>query len=381
VSSVPNACGLEAGKNDVWQRRQEAISDETDTAPTRGKPAVAETPCEAAKRVLATLSIWASTVLLASVLAAANGYGADKNSGNTSGDRPAAPAAGLLAPPATSPTTQPPAPAMGKGNDDAASLDAPGEWPQWGGPHRNGVSTEKGLYRQWPHAGPAILWRTNVGRGMGTPAVWGNEVYTVVAEGWTNDEALSCVDAVTGKEKWRIKFPTRECEGFGWAVGGPRATPAITEQHVFALGAVGTLRCVDRKTGSKVWERDLYADYMLPGKGEWKGFCGSPVVFGNTVIVHAGAFKQFCVAMDTATGKELWKFYPPPCKGTFGGVGATPALMLFADEPCVVFGYSLGLGALRISDGKEVWFFKHQKSGGPTRFPPVLMGNLIGNMA
>ena len=190
MSSVPNACGLEAGKSDVWQRGQEAISDETGTAPTRGKPAVAETPGKAAKRVLATLSIWASTVLLASVLAAANGYGADKNSGNASGDRPAAPAAGLLAPPATSPTTQPPAPAMGKGNDDAASLDAPGEWPQWGGPHRNGVSTEKGLYRQWPEAGPVILWRTKVGRGMGTPAVWCNEVYTVVAEGWTNDEAL-----------------------------------------------------------------------------------------------------------------------------------------------------------------------------------------------
>ncbi|MCY3017413.1 MAG: PQQ-binding-like beta-propeller repeat protein [Planctomycetota bacterium] len=311
--------------------------------------------------------------------ATAHANRADKDSGNASENRAAVSVAVPPASPAAGPGDQPPAPTNGNGK--AALLDAPGEWPQWGGPHRNGVSTEKGLYREWPAGGPTILWRTKLGRGLGTPAVWGNEVYLVVAEGWSNEEALSCVDAATGKEKWRLKFFTREPEGFGWAVGGPRATPAITENHVFALGAMGTLCCVDRTTGKKVWDRDLYGDYMLPGKGEWKGFCGSPVVFGNTVIVHGGAFKQFCVALDTATGKEFWKFYPPPCKGTFGGIGGTPALMLFADEPCVVFGYSLGLGALRISDGKEVWFFKHQKSGGPTRFPPVLMDNLIANMA
>ncbi|MGA2619226.1 MAG: PQQ-binding-like beta-propeller repeat protein [Thermoguttaceae bacterium] len=267
------------------------------------------------------------------------------------------------------------------GNEKTLSPDAPGEWPQWGGPHRNGVSMEKGLDRQWPAGGPAILWRTKVGRGLGAPAVWGSDVYLETAEGWTNEEALSCVDTATGKEKWRLKFSTREYEGFGWGVGGPRATPAVTANRVFALGAMGTLCCADRATGKKVWARDLYTDYMLPGKGEWKGFCGSPLVFGNTVIVHGGSFRQFCVALDVATGKELWKFYPPPCKGTFGGIGGTPAVMLFAGEPCAVFGYNLGLGALRITDGKQVWFHKHQKCGGPTRFPPVLMDNLILNMA
>lgn len=40
-----------------------------------------------------------------------------------------------------------------------------GEWPQWRGPNRDGVSTESGLLKNWPEGGPKLLWEI---KGLGT---------------------------------------------------------------------------------------------------------------------------------------------------------------------------------------------------------------------
>ncbi|HVX61666.1 MAG TPA: serine/threonine protein kinase, partial [Pirellulales bacterium] len=46
------------------------------------------------------------------------------------------------------------------------------DWPQWRGPNRDGISTEKGLLEKWPADGPKLLWqKTDVGEGYATPAV------------------------------------------------------------------------------------------------------------------------------------------------------------------------------------------------------------------
>ena len=37
------------------------------------------------------------------------------------------------------------------------------DWPQWRGPQRTGISTEKGLSRQWPTEGPRLLWQAKAG--------------------------------------------------------------------------------------------------------------------------------------------------------------------------------------------------------------------------
>jgi len=33
-----------------------------------------------------------------------------------------------------------------------------GDWPQWRGPNRDGISKETGLLKQWPEGGPKQLW-------------------------------------------------------------------------------------------------------------------------------------------------------------------------------------------------------------------------------
>ena len=49
-----------------------------------------------------------------------------------------------------------------------------GEWPQWRGPNRDGISKETGLLKQWPESGPPLAWKaTGAGRGPGRSGVWG----------------------------------------------------------------------------------------------------------------------------------------------------------------------------------------------------------------
>jgi outer membrane protein assembly factor BamB len=125
---------------------------------------------------------------------------------------------------------------------------------------------------------------------------------------------------------------------------------------------------------------EVYKEDEEP-KADWKGFCMSPVICENKVIVHDNWSSPFCVAIDVATGKEAWRWYPPEGAARGAGAAGTPAIMTFGKDSCAVFGYGHGLCALRVSDGKEVWFFLNQKSGGGSRFPPVQMdGDLILNM-
>src|SRR5207302_2043270 len=70
---------------------------------------------------------------------------------------------------------------------------APGDWPAWQGPDRNGLSHETGLLKEWPSGGPKLLWKINgLGTGYSTPSVAGGRVYLLGTEGKT--ELLIALD-------------------------------------------------------------------------------------------------------------------------------------------------------------------------------------------
>src|SRR5204863_5292993 len=56
---------------------------------------------------------------------------------------------------------------------------AAGDWPQFRGPNRDGVSTEQSLLKDWPADGPRLVWKaTGLGAGYATISVVGNRLYT-----------------------------------------------------------------------------------------------------------------------------------------------------------------------------------------------------------
>ena len=51
------------------------------------------------------------------------------------------------------------------------------DWPQYGGPARDGTSAEKCLLTEWPAGGPPLLWqRTDLGTGYSPVSVAGSRL-------------------------------------------------------------------------------------------------------------------------------------------------------------------------------------------------------------
>src|SRR5436305_1627455 len=134
---------------------------------------------------------------------------------------------------------------------------AAADWPQWRGPDRDGISTEKGLLPEWPKAGPKLAWTSEAaGTGYSAPAVVGGKVYVAGARNGT--ELLIALDD-QGKELWTAKIgPVWNFAGNSW-VNGPDAAPTLDGDLVFALGSQGTLVCVST-AGKQIWSKDLPKD-------------------------------------------------------------------------------------------------------------------------
>src|SRR5512132_2229355 len=75
------------------------------------------------------------------------------------------------------------------------------DWHQCQGPDRTRISKETGLLKEWPAAGPAIVWTaTGLGSGYGSMAVAGDRVFVQGARG--RNSAVIALNRADGKEVW-----------------------------------------------------------------------------------------------------------------------------------------------------------------------------------
>src|SRR5262249_43962375 len=134
------------------------------------------------------------------------------------------------------------------------------DWPQFLGPSRDGTSPETGLLKSWPAGGPPVLWEKKVGAGWSGPG--GAGARGILLRRVEDNEVVECLDAATGKGRWRFEYPTNYRDDFGFDEG-PRATPLVAGDRVYTLGAAGDLHCLDVKTGRRVWGRNVNDDYQV----------------------------------------------------------------------------------------------------------------------
>lgn len=179
------------------------------------------------------------------------------------------------------------------------------DWPQWRGPARTDISSEVGLLDAWPENGPPQVWLyRNAGVGYSGPAIAKNRLYTL----GSRDKVtyLICLDARTGQELWS----TRIGDSFSNAWGnGPRGTPTVDGDFVYALTAVGDLICASVKSGQIVWSKSLVDDFG--GRVPQWGYSESVLVHGRQLVCTPGGDKGAIVALEKSTGDVVWR--SPDC--------------------------------------------------------------------
>ncbi len=194
------------------------------------------------------------------------------------------------------------------------------DWPSFRGAQRNGVSTETGLRTPWPEAGLQPRWSIPLGEGYASIAVAGGRLFTLFAEG--EKEYLVSLQPVDGKILWKTPLGAKVETEFG---NGPRSTPAVAGDTVYAVGSDMILRAAAIQDGAVRWQVDLAKEFGARPL-RW-GISTSPLVDGDLVLLEVGAGEgKGVAALDAATGKSRWTAltsggsYGSPIAVTLGGV-------------------------------------------------------------
>ena len=185
----------------------------------------------------------------------------------------------------------------------ALSVSAPlsaADWPQWRGLNRDDKSTETGLLQSWPAEGPKLDWIfKDAGIGYSGYSIVGDTLYTMGARDAV--EYVIAVDAKSGKEKWSASVGALLTNDWG---DGPRGTPSVSGDKVYALGGKGDVVCLSAADGKQVWTASLVEN---GGKVPGWGYTESVLVDGDLVIATPGGAQGTVIAFDKNTGAKKWQ--------------------------------------------------------------------------
>ncbi len=223
-----------------------------------------------------------------------------------------------------------------------ASVALAADWPHWLGPASNGSSAETGLLTAWPETGPKVLWKAPGGDGYSSLAIADGKAYTLVQRG--TEELVVALDAVKGTELWKTPIGPAFKNQYG---NGPRSTPWVEGDRVFAQSVTGPLVCLNSKTGEIVWQKHLLKDFGA--KNITWGLSASPVIAGNVVLAIPGGKDAGVVAFDKTTGALVWK------TGSDKAAYASPVVATIGGTKQAIFFTAFGLLGVSLDKGKELW--------------------------
>ena len=188
----------------------------------------------------------------------------------------------------------------------ASPIISASDWPQFRGAKGDAISTETGINKDWKTKPPKELWHVEMhDKGYAGAAIAAGKVFLLDPN--SSEDTVRALDPKTGNEIWAFKYPSVYTSMIGggdpdWGFG--RSTPTYDDGHIYTLSALGLLHCLDAEKGTKIWSRDIKAEFK--GKpGDWH-YVAPPIIDGNKLIVCPGG-ENAVVALDKTTGKDIWK--------------------------------------------------------------------------
>jgi outer membrane protein assembly factor BamB len=237
-------------------------------------------------------------------------------------------------------------------------------WTDFRGPLRDGHYRERPIRTDWPAEGLKPIWKQPAGAGYASFVIARGRAFTIEQRG--AQEVVAAYDVPTGRELWTNAWSAAFQEMMGG--DGPRATPTWAEGRVYALGALGELRCIEDTSGRTVWRVNILDDTGATNL-QW-GMSASPLIVDNTVVVLPGApNKQSIVAYDRLTGKRVWSAeddkaaYSSPMLVTLAGI-----------RQILVFSASRLMG-LSPDGGKLLWSYPWKTQFDINASQPLVVGD------
>jgi outer membrane protein assembly factor BamB len=237
-------------------------------------------------------------------------------------------------------------------------------WTDFRGPRRDGHYRERPISTRWPAGGLTPIWKQPVGLGYASFVIAGGRAFTIEQRG--PQEVVAAYDVATGRELWTNAWDAEFHEFMGG--DGPRATPTWSDGRVYALGALGELRCLDEATGRAVWRINILEDNGASVL-QW-GTASSPLVVDDTIVVlPGGPGGRSVVAYDRRTGARAWSAlddraaYSSPMLVTLGGV-----------RQIVVFSASRLMG-LTPDRGEVLWEYPWTTQYDVNAGQPIVVGD------
>jgi len=238
-------------------------------------------------------------------------------------------------------------------------------WPQWRGPNRDGISKDTGLLKQWPAEGPPLVWKaTGAGGGYSSFSIANGKLYTMGLRG--NREFVIAFDVATGKEAWSTANGSAFRNDRG---DGPRGTPTIDGDRVYALGGNGDLSALDASTGKIIWTKNILSEFG-GSNIEW-GISESPLVLDDKLLVNAGGPGASIVALNKSNGSLIWK-----SQSDKAGYSSAIPLNVNGLTEVVFFTAQRAVG-LDAKDGRLLWEYARPANHVANAATPIARANRV----
>ncbi len=176
------------------------------------------------------------------------------------------------------------------------------DWPAFRGALRDGVIRNEVITTDWKKDPPRLLWRQPVGEGHSSFVVGNGRLYTM--EQRRRGEAVTCYDIDTGREIWAHIGPGFFQEPLG--DNGPRATPTLDGDRIYALGAAGEFCCLNALDGKRIWTKNILREFGASNL-QW-AMSASPLIVDDFVVVtNSGVGGGSIMAYRKSDGSLAWK--------------------------------------------------------------------------
>lgn len=203
-----------------------------------------------------------------------------------------------------------------------------------------------------------VMWDQGIGAGWSSFAVASGRAVTL--EQRDNMDCVTCYSLATGELLWMQSHEALHQNPMGGI--GPRSTPTIDGDRVYAQDAVGLLWCLDLKTGDAHWQVDLlemagWNQEQSEAAISW-GRSTSPLIVDGLCIVPYGGPDSIAgsgrslIALDAESGEVRWT------AGEDQISYASPGVFTLADQRQIVSVNEKTVTGHLIEDGTVLWEFE-----------------------